>query len=327
MAIGKASDFVVYQDQVRGAIVERLTQASNFFNGAGGGLRMSTISRRGDYYQESFFKNIANLTGRRDTTSVSAATDLALTMDEMVSVKLNRRVGPVTQTYDAFKKVQLASGDEALSFLIGTQVAKAMEVDMLNSSLRCGVAALNNQSSVKHTVAAGGTITTADLVTGLSKMGDQSAAISTWVMHSKVFFDLVQYQLNPTNSGDNIAQTTLQAAGPATLGRQVIVTDSAALVDTTGTFDQYYTLGLRPGGLMVENSEEETIVSETVTGLDNLAVRMQGEYAFNAGVAGFKWDIANGAANPTDAALATGTNWDPAATSFKDYAGVIIQSR
>lgn len=39
---------------------------------------------------------------------------------------------------------------------------------------------------------------------------------------------------------------------------------------------------------------------------------------------GFAWDVANGGANPTDNALATGSNWDMTATSFKDLAGVSL---
>lgn len=326
MAIGTRNNFVIYQDELRGGIVERLTQASAYFNSAGGAIRLTTVSRRGDYAKETFFKNIADIVARRVTTSVSAAADKPLAMDELISVKLNRRVGPVAQTLDAFKKVQMSAGEDALSFLIGTQVAKAMEVDMLNSALRAGVAALNNQSTVKHTVATSGTLGTPDLIDGMAKLGDAANRVVAWVMHSKPFFDLMKHQINPQSSGGEIALTSLQAANPLTLNRPVILTDSPSLV-ATGSPNDYYTLGLTADALVVENSEEESMVTDMVTGLDNLAVRLQGEFAFNLGVRGFKWDIANGAANPDDAALATGSNWDPAMTSLKDWAGVIIQSR
>lgn len=328
MAIGKASDFVIYQDEVRGAIVETLTQASNYFNTAGGVIRLSTVSRRGDYAKESFFQNIAGLVTRRDTTSVTPATDLALPMEEMISVKLNRKIGPVAQTYDAFRKVALSAGQDSLSFLIGTQVAKAMQVEMLNTSLAAGVAALNNTASLKHTVPTSGTMRTTDLVTGLSKFGDAGNNIAAWVMHSKVFYDLMQHQIGTSANGDIVAGVVVQGANPLTLNRPVIVTDSAALTaDAGGGNTDYLTLGLVPSGLVVENSEEETIALDEVTGLENLVVRMQGEYAFNLGAKGFKWDIANGGPNPAGSAIATGTNWDKVFASDKDLAGVIIQSR
>jgi hypothetical protein len=324
MATGKASDFKIYQDELRGGIVERLTQASDHFNKAGGAIRLSTVSRRGDYAKESFFKNISSLVTRRDTTSVSAATDLAATMDEIISVKLNRKIGPVAQTLDAFRKVQMAAGEDSLSFLIGTQIAKAMEVEMLNTALRAGRAALANQSSVYYDGSAG-TMSTVSLVSGLAKFGDAANRISAWVMHSKVYFDLVQSQINPTNQGDVVAGAVLAAASPQTLNRPVIVTDCADLI-VTGTPDQYYTLGLTSDALVVESSEEETMESQIVTGLENLVVRLQGEFAYNLGVKGFKWDTTNGGVNPNDTAVGTGSNWDTAMTSYKDFAGVAIMT-
>lgn len=332
MTIGKRSNFVVYQSELRGGIVETLTQASNYFNQqAAGAISLSTVSRRGDYHKETFFKNIASLVSRRDTTSVSAATDLPLNMDEIISVKLNRKIGPVTHTYDAFAKIAMDMTPEAFSFMLGGMVGKAMQVEMLNSILRAGRAALDNQSAVKHTVAGNGTLTTEALVTGMSKFGDASNSIVAWVMHSKPWFDLIKHQIGSSGNGDVVSGIVVQAATPLTLNRPVIVTDSDALVvaggSGSGAYVDYFTLGLTAGGLVVENTETERVVLDEVTGLENLVIRMQGEYAYNAGVKGFKWDIGNGSSNPNDAALGLGTNWDPAVSSYKDYAGVVIQSR
>lgn len=331
MTIGRRSNFVVYQSELRGGIIETLTQASNYFNAAGGVIRLSTVSRRGDYHKETFFKNISSLVTRRDTSSVAAATDLPLNMDEIISVKVNRKIGPVTQTYDSFAKVAMDMTPEGFSVMLGGMVGKAMQVEMLNSALRACRAALANQSSVLYTVPTNGTMRTTDLVSGLSRFGDASSQISAWVMHSKVWFDLMQHQIGTSANGDIVSGVAVQGANPLTLNRPVIVTDSDALVVSGGAgstaFTDYYTLGLTAGGVVVENTETERVVLDEVTGLENLVVRMQGEYAYNAGVKGFKWDVANGGANPTDAALGTGSNWDPARTSFKDFAGVVIQSR
>ena len=324
MATGKASDFVIYEDQLRGGIVETLATASAVFNKAGNAVRLSTVSRRGNYHQESFFSSTASLVTRRDTTSVSAATDLALAMAEIISVKLNRKVGPVAQTLDAFRKIQQGANDQSLSFLIGTQIAKAMEVDMMTSACRAGVAALNNQSANKLD-ATSGTMTASVLNNGNAKLGDASGKITAYVMHSKPFHDLIGNQITLGN-GEQAAGTTVYGGLPATLGRPVIVTDcSSLMVDDSP--DLYYTLALTESGLVVENSEEETMYSELVTGLENLVVRLQGEFAYNLGVKGFKWDVGNGGANPLDAAVATGSNWDKVATSYKDLAGALIITR
>ncbi|MHA3905152.1 major capsid protein [Castellaniella sp. WN] len=330
MSIGKASNFKVYQNELRGGIVETLMQASNYFNAAGGAIALTTVSRRGDYAKESFFTNIANLVTRRDTTSTSNATDLLLAMDEIISVKLNRKIGPVNQTYDAFAKIAMDMTPEAFSVLLGNMIGKAMQVEMLNSGLRSARSSLVNNAETSHTVATNGTMTTSDLVTGLSKFGDASSGIVAWVMHSKVWFDLVQHQIGSSGNGDVVSGIVVQAATPLSLNRPVIVTDSDALIVTGGAgstaYSDYHTLGLTAQGIVLENSESERVVLDEVTGLENLVVRLQGEYAYNAGVKGFKWDTTKGA-NPNDATLGTGANWIKSVSDKKSLAGVVVKSR
>lgn len=332
MAVGKASDFKVYPEQFRGGVIETLTQNSSVFNQASNGaIMLSTESKRGDYEYESFIQAISNLISRRDTTSVSDATALAVTMEEFISVKLNRMIGPVDQTLDAFRKVQMrVENDMELSFLLGTQVAKGMQVEMLNSGLRAMRAAIAAQSANTYTEPSSGTMSSSALNNGLKKFGDAFQNIVAWVMHSSVFFDLVGYQIDPSNNGDNIAGVVVQGGSPATFGRPVIITDSSALIVDEGTSsvpdNVYHTLGLVAGAGAIENSEEEKIVHDIVTGKNNLIARLQGEYAYNLGVKGFQWKVASGA-NPNDTAVGTGSNWTKVATDKKDLAGICIKTR
>ncbi|MCY1184677.1 hypothetical protein D9M73_253910 [compost metagenome] len=138
-------------------------------------------------------------------------------------------------------------------------------------------------------------------------------------------------QAQITANIDGVSNFNVATGTPVTLNRPVLVTDSDALIETAGSGSaattDYMTLGLTVDGLKVENTEEEELVIENVTGKENLITRLQGEFAYNMGVKGFKWDIANGGANPNDATLGTGSNWDAVRGSFKDFAGVIIQSR
>jgi hypothetical protein len=50
---------------------------------------------------------------------------------------------------------------------------------------------------------------------------------------------------------------------------------------------------------------------------------MQVDYSFGLGLKGYSWDQTNGGKSPTDAELATGTNWDKVVTSDKHTAGVL----
>lgn len=325
MAIGKASDFKIYDDRVQAAFIETLVQMTDAFNAASRNtIRMVSNRLPGNYAYESFFQNIASLVTRRDITSVAAATDLALTQEEMISVKLNRKIGPVAQTLDAFRKKGLTAGQGSLSFLIGTQVAKAVAVEQLNTAVSAGVTALLQNTSVLHDGTAG-VLSTASLVSGLSKFGDSADRIVAWVMHSKNYYDLVQGQI--TANIDGVSNFVVANATPVTLNRPVIVTDCAALFNATPTPDNYYCLGLTQDAIRVEDSEEEMIMAEIVTGLENLVVRLQGEFAYNLAVKGYKWDVTNGGSNPAAGAIATASNWDKVVADNKDVAGIIISSQ
>lgn len=323
MAIGKASDLKIYDELVLGSMIERQTQNINAFNAASrNAMRLTSIRHQGHYAYESFFKKVS-LVSRRDITAVTSASDTPLTQGEMVSVKVNRRIGPVAHTLDAFKKIMRPANADSISQALGNQVADDMTSDMLNTGLRAAAAGIKNQSSVAI-ADTGATITTGNLVSALAKMGDQASRIVCWVMHSKVYYDLVSSQISANIDG--VSNFVVAQASPVTLNRPVLVTDAAALYTSGASplLDRYTTLGLVEGGVVVEDSEEQTFLSDMVTGLENLVYRYQGEYAFNVGLKGFTWDVGNGGANPTDNAIATGSNWDPVATSYKDYAGVSL---
>lgn len=306
---------------------EVMAQAVDKFNaGSNGTILLRSNRKPGDFDYAAFFQNAGGLVSRQDQTSVATATAKKLVQAEIASVKLNRKVGPVEWTLSALRKPGLSL--DAIRLAAGQQAAKDVQAEMLNTALLAARAALNSQTDNKFTVPSDGTVSTSALVSALAKFGDAASRIDAWVMHSKVAFDLLQYQIAPTNNGDVVANTAIVAASPLTLNRPIIVTDSEALAVTTGTGTDYFTLGLTGSALVIEETEDEVMALEgPLTGYEQLIFRLQGEYAYNLGVKGFTWDVANGGKNPEDAAVGTGTNWDKIYTSYKDLAGVIIQSR
>lgn len=330
MATGKASDLKVYNPQIQSGLIETLTQESAIFNEKSRGcIRLVTNRLPGDYLYGAFWQNPSGLVSRRDTTSVSTANDIPMTQAENISVKLNRKIGPVAQTLDAFRKIMARADENALDFTIGTQVAKAMQVEMCGTALTALRAALANQSSVLYTVPTSGTLNTAGLISGLAKRGDKASEVLLWVMHSKAYYDLVGAQI--TANVDGVSNFNIATGTPVTMNRPVLIVDDDSLKVTTGTgtaaVTDYYTLGLVAGAASVEDSEEEYIARFIETGKENLIVRVQGEYAYNLGLKGFKWDVGNGGANPSSAAVGTGSNWDTSWASLKDWGGIIVKSR
>jgi len=327
--VGRLPEGIIYPELVHSGMVETLVQNTDAFNAASlNTIRSVTQRRKGDFAQESFFTNISNIVSRRLVNVSPAnpdATALAVAAAENINVKVNRKIGPIDQTLDSFRKLGMGADLEVLSFLLGEQIAKAMQVEMLDSALRSIVASITAQASLIHD----GDVTTAgldtlDLVDGLSKFGDAANRVSMWVMHSKPFFELVKSQI--TANIDGISNFNVAQASPVTLNRPVLVTDSAALIDSSVSPTQYVTLGLVENAVVAEDSEEEMLYTDVITGKENLVTRLQGEYAYNIGCKGAAWDVTNGGINPDDATLATSTNWDKVATDVKDMGGIAIRS-
>lgn len=324
MAASLASNMKVYDNFAAGRTNEILAQFGDIFNAASNGaVKLSTKTAKGNYAYESFFANLgATLAARRDNTSVTAQTDTALTQDEHVKVKLSRKIKPVSTTRDAWLKAFGSISQAEFSDVLGEQVANIMQLEMVNSVLLAVRAALKQQTASYVTQSSLGSMTTDVLVSSLEAMGDRANRVVCWFMHSAAYYDLVRNQIGANIT--NVSDFNIATASPVTLNRPVIITDSSALVTQINSPDlnNYFTLGLTPDAITVENSEEQYITFQEVTGLENLIIRMQGEYAYTVGLKGFKWDVSNGGANPDATALALGTNWDTHFTDVKDRAGV-----
>lgn len=162
---------------------------------------------------------------------------------------------------------------------------------------------------------------------GQAKFGDQASMISAWVMHSKAMFDL--YGKNLTNSASLFTYGTVNVVRDP-FGKLLIMTDSPALfLDEAGGVgvDYYASLGLVPGGVVIDQNNDFTANEEAKNGDENIIRTYQAEWSYNVGIKGFAWDKTNGGKSPNDAALLTSTNWDKYATSHKDLAGVVVKTK
>lgn len=329
MAGATVSAFTVYQEQYISGQVERLAQNLNIFNGASrNALQLRNRNIKGHYEQSTFYSWTQDLINRRDITSLTGVESIGLGDAELTAVKLNRRVGPIDVTLDTWKK--LGRSQEERSFILGQQVADAKMKDYVELMLSALVASLEEVGSgvvYDQTAESTKTLIPIALNNGLRKFGDQASRVLVWVMHSHPFFDLVGDAITSEVTG--LANVVLYGGGPGTLGRPVIVTDSPSLIEDGGSGgnDVYKTLGLVAGAATLIESETETMVSEIVTGLANLVGRTQGEYAVNLGLKGLAWNTGDGGGvNPTDAAIATGSNWEQKVADIKDLPGIVIHT-
>lgn len=331
MAIGLQSDMKIYDPRTQAGYRERLAQIIEIFNANSSGcIQLDTVTKAGNYDIRGFFARMSGLVTRRDLTSTSAATAIKPTQSEQVGVKLYRSIGPVDVARGALISAGISVGEDGAAFALGewgAEAAAAEKVDTALAALGSAIRAVSSGALLNDISggSGGAELMSGDaLATGLSKRGDMATEVACWVMHSKPFFNLMRGQIASTTAG--IGDVVLATASPISLNRPILVTDSASLV-VTGSPTKYVTLGLTPGALKVEDTEEEYIVNDVVTGLAQIVHRIQGEYAYNLEMKGFTWDVANGGANPTANAVATATNWDKVYSQDKALAGVAILSQ
>jgi hypothetical protein len=331
---GHHGDFVIYEDEFWAGAFEAIDQNIDLLNaGSRDALRVVTTRSRGDFQKESVIDDDAGIVDRRVHTGTTQPTvgveDRPMTQLELVRPKLNRKIGPIGQTLDAWKKI--SSDTSEMSFIVGQMVGAKIVQNYVNTGLYALVGALENSGASltvdKHAVTGGSAAVSDHLRESLALMGDASENIVVWVMHSTTYFKLMQEQGAPggTTHGfsalDRVAGAVLVEGSIATYGRPVVVTDSPAL--TLATPAGFSTLGLTRNACVMMESEERELVSQVITGHENLIFRIQGEYAFNCGVKGISYT--DSGVNPADTALATAGNWTSVLYD-KQCAGVLLKN-
>lgn len=322
--------FTIYNDQFTAGVQERMSQNINAFNGASNGaITLGSNLLQGDYIKRRFRNMLTSSSiNRRLPSSVSGVSLVDVTQAEMVDVILHRRIGPLAKTLDGWRSIN--EDPAVLSLLIGQDVGELKSQEMLNTALKALKAAITGTGSTAYldTVASTGythTMESAHLARALAMFGDAANRISMFVMHSKPYFDLIQSQIS--DKIVNVADVVIYGGSPATFNRPILVTDSAALVTTaSGVATKYSTLALTIDAARVVENSASDVVSNVTLQLANLLGVIQGEYSYSLGIRGATWDVTNGGANPTDAALATSTNWDKIVASIKDTCGAMIIS-
>lgn len=327
MAAGTYSDLVMNTPFYNTGMAEVLNQYTDVFNSkAGNVIQLVPQALIGQYNTEDFFQNVSGIINRRDSSSVDDATILKLTQSSLRGVKLDRGLGPVSDTVDSLNKINVSS--EAYSLTVGRIAAKAMLVDYLNAGLLAAVAAMkSNTASLTDTTQLGAiydkssnSISSEYLADALALFGDASANISCWIMHSRIYYDLVKQNLSANLSG--LSDVIIYGGVPGTFGKPVYITDSSSLI-TTGSPNVYHVLGLTSGAIRLIQSETTPPFSGVVPLKKNLLWVIQGEHSFNVMIKGYAYQTTGGV-NPTNAVLGSSTYWSQVATDDKDTAGVVL---
>ena len=308
----------VFNQYIMPATIETLAQMIDKFNAASrGAIRLTTTGFDGDFLQESFFASIHAAQRRVDryaSNGTPSVTDLSQL--KLSAVKVAGGFGPIR-----FEPSQLtwlskptAEGIEVAS----RNFAEALLKDQLNTAIAALVAAISNQSTAKNDVSATGGINYGAINTAHALFGDHSTSLVAQVMTGQVYHKLIGQNL--TNTPQLFQAQNVQVVD--ILGKAVIVTDAPSLF-ASGTPDLQKVLSLTDSAAIVFDGGDIISNIQTNNGKERIETTMQVDYTFGLSLKGYTWDESNGGKSPTDAELATGSNWDKVATSIKHTAGVI----
>lgn len=314
------SNMKVFNRELQTATIESLVQMVDKFNAASGGAIVLTADGfEGDYRYEAFWQGIHSAQRRVDRYASNAsqsATDLAQL--QAVGVKVAGGFGPIQFEPGQLSWIQ-KSPAEAIE-VISRNMAESIMKDQLNTAIAALVAAIEANTAMVYD-ANTGPISYADINNAHALFGDQSSRIITNVMDGTTYHKLIG--LNLANAATLFDYKSVQIV--ELLGRRVVVTDAPALRESPSTAtNDAKVLGLVAGAATVYDGSDLITNIETSNGLQRIVTTMQADYTFGLALKGFAWDTSNGGKSPTDAELATGSNWDQVATSDKDTAGVMV---
>ena len=311
------SQMQVFNEYVMPATIETLAQMVEKFNAASAGsIVLTTTGFDGDFLQESFFQAVHTAQRRVDRYAAQgtpSATDL--TELKRSGVKIAGGFGPIRFEPSQLTWLQrpTTQGIEVAS----RNFAEALLQDQLNTAIAALVAAIGNQSAATNDISGGSAVSYSAINAAHGLFGDRSGGLVAQVMTGSMYHKLIGQNL--TNTARLFTSTQVNVVD--ILGRAVIVTDAPSLTVASPATDSV--LSLASGASIVYDGGDVISNIDTVNGKTRIETTMQVDYSFGLSLLGYTWNESVGGKSPTDAELATGSNWTKVATSIKQTAGVI----
>ena len=310
---------VVFIDNVRELVFEKLGQQIEKFNAASNNtLQLSSDGFSGDFFERSFYNSLASSRRRVDRYAANSTVNAtALSQSKAVEVKVAGGFGPII--FEPSQMTWINSNPAEALNVISNSMVEAILADQLNSAIAALVAAISNQASAKKDVSATAGISQIALNATDALFGDSSMMLSARIMRGATYHKLIGQNLTNAETLFNSGTVTVVNI----LGKPIVVTDAPAL-RVTGTPNKEIVLTLVSGAMVIGNTSDLITNVETSNGKDRIETTFQGDYSFTMKMLGYSWDVANGGKSPTDAEIATGSNWDLYVTDVKHSAGTVL---
>jgi hypothetical protein len=304
-------------------VIEQTTQRDAFLaSGVVQPMAELNATEGGDFINVPFWK--ANLSGDFEVlTDSSSLTPGKIQADKQVGVILHRG-----RAFEARDLAALAAGSDPMA-AIGAKIADYIANQRQKDLLSCLAGVFGTLGTTSSSAAffpltidgeSGDTPTVLSprhVAEAKSLLGDQGDKLTAIVMHSKVYYDLVERKaIDYVSTADARGTSTTQSGGslvaayggsievPTYCGLRVIVSDDVQ-TDGSGSTTEYATYFFTQGAI----ASGEQMAMQTETDRDILAksdaMSIDLHYVYHP--VGAKWAVTT--ANPTRAQLATVGNW------------------
>lgn len=317
------SNMKVFNEYLQQTTIETIAQEIDKFNAASGGaIRLTAQGIDGDFLQESFFAGLHGAqrrVNRYGANGAAAATPLSQKQHD--SVKVAGGFGPII--FEPAQMTWIQQTPELALEVISRNLAEAVIADQLNTAIAAAVAAISNNAAAVNDVSATAGVSYVAINNAHAKFGDASSRLITQVMNGATYHKLLGNNLTNAERLFNYGGVLVVDI----LGKMVVVTDAPALAAAASTEPvapaKQKVLSLADAAIIVSDGSRMVTNIETSNGNQRIETTMQADYDFVLGLKGYTWDTTSGGKSPTDAAIATGANWDLVANSIKGTAGVI----
>lgn len=312
------SNYAVYNEQIQTSAMEILSQNVEVFNESSRGAIMLTGDFiKGDFIQEAYWKNIDSALRDVDAYAALAAAPVTdLEQGEIVGVKKDAGFGPVRLSEHEVKR--LGESPEDVIENIASGFANAVLKYQLNTGIAAAVGAFAQNADSFNDLSATAGISQSGLNSSHAKFGDASQRIVADVITGTAFHELVAKGLANGERLFEAGNVTIQSI----LGKVLVVTDSPALFEA-GIPNKTKSLSLTSGGIMIEDAADFTFNLDRSNGQTKIVTTWQADLSFVVKLKGYEWDKVTGGKSPTDAEIATGTNWIRSYDDVKNTAGVL----
>lgn len=333
MAVTNPSDLFIPEvcaEYASQRFVQSLEAWLKLMGGAGSPVEIEEMDSRGafrvegQYVQRPVFKRIGStLVAVRDVTSNSSLTPVKLTGDNEKGVKLHRRIGPVDVSVDA--AFLSRATPEQISSEIGMQAGQELALNLQNSMIAAIIGALDGVASTANTynvwAAASRTNLSPSVINGgLNLMGDQREEFrksASMLLRSESYNDLFADAYGRSYAG--VGDKALKGDGTTnTFNMNPILVDNSLMTTADAGFDKYHTILMGAGACQVQLWGMRIYPMFQVLDQEQVVNRWRADADFAIGFHGKTWDSTNGGANPSDATIATSTNWDDVFTNRKE---------